>query len=98
MYRFVCLLLCALWLGFAAPLTVTNAEAATEQAAVATLNVNTASAQDLQVLPGIGQKTAGNIITYRDDHGAFTSVDHLIRVKGIGPKTLEKIRNLVSVK
>lgn len=65
--------------------------------AVATINVNTASAMELTSLPGIGEVTADRIVTYRTEHGPFTAVDQLVAVKGIGNKTLEKLRDLVAV-
>lgn len=66
-------------------------------AQVATLNVNTASAGELQNLPGIGEVTAERIVAYRTEHGPFATVDDLTKVKGIGAKTLEKFRGLVAV-
>lgn len=66
-------------------------------AAVATVNLNSASAKELEALPGIGRATAGNIVAYRTEKGKFKTVDELLKVKGVGDKTLEKIRNLVSI-
>lgn len=62
------------------------------------LNINTASIEELQTLPHIGAQTAQKIIDYRTQHGKFASVDALQNVKGIGVKTLEKLRPLVDVK
>ena len=53
------------------------------------INVNTASARDLEDLPDIGPKIAAAIVAGRP----YKSVDDLLRVKGIGPKTLQKIRD-----
>jgi len=61
------------------------------------LNVNTASASELQVLPGIGPKKADAIVNFRKENGPFRQVDDLVQVKGIGPKTLAKLRPLVTV-
>ncbi len=60
------------------------------------ININTASFEELQTLPKIGPKTAKAIIKYRKKH-PFKSVDELIEVKGIGEKTLKKLRPLVTV-
>jgi len=59
---------------------------------VADVNVNTASADELQSLPGVGASTAQKIIAFRDQHGGFKSPDDLLGVPGIGPKKLEKMR------
>ena len=59
------------------------------------LNVNTASAEQLTMLPGIGEATAKNIMDYRTQNGNFKAVDDLLKVKGIGEKTLEKMKGYV---
>ena len=56
------------------------------------VNINTADAAELTQLPGIGPETADSIIDYRSDVGPFTSIDDLMKVKGIGAKKLEKLR------
>ncbi|MGV9188936.1 helix-hairpin-helix domain-containing protein [Arcanobacterium canis] len=61
------------------------------------VNLNTASASDLEAVPGIGPVTASAIIEYRSSIGAFSSVDQLREVGGIGAKTLEKLRPHVRV-
>ncbi|MBL7119888.1 MAG: ComEA family DNA-binding protein [Dehalococcoidia bacterium] len=61
------------------------------------VNINTASTEELQTLYGIGPVKAQAIIDYRNANGFFHSVDELINVSGIGPKTLEKIRDQVTV-
>ncbi len=65
--------------------------------AVLLINVNTASAAELQRLPGIGRVTAQSIIDYRTDVGEFSAPEDLLKVKGIGPKTLEGIRDQIDV-
>jgi len=61
------------------------------------LNINTASAQELTNLRGIGQKTAQAIVEYRESHGPFKSVDELVDVKGIGPKLMTALRDHITV-
>ena len=62
------------------------------------LNINTASVEELQTLPNIGGQMAQRIVAYREQHGKFASVDALQDVKGIGVKTLEKLRPFVDAK
>ena len=61
------------------------------------VNINTATAEQLQTLPGVGPVMAENIIAYRESIGGFTSVDDLINVTRIGEATLERLRPLVTV-
>jgi competence protein ComEA len=61
------------------------------------INVNTADATTLESLSGIGEVLAAAIVQYREEHGPFTSVDQLEDVPGIGPATLEDIRDQVTV-
>ena len=62
------------------------------------IDINTASQVQLTKIKGIGQKTAQNIIEYRNQHGKFKSIDELIGVKGIGKRKLEKLKDFVIVK
>lgn len=59
------------------------------------LNINTATAEELETLPNIGPRMAERIIDYREKHGDFPSVDALQNVRGIGKKTLEKLRPFI---
>ncbi len=68
------------------------------QDAPALLNINTASTEELQTLPNIGERMAERIVDYRTQHGKFDSVDALQNVKGIGAKTLEKLRPFIDAK
>ena len=64
--------------------------------ATAPIDLNRASADELDQLPGIGPSTAQAIVAYRDQHGPFGSVDDLLDVRGIGPAKLDAIRELVT--
>jgi len=64
----------------------------------APVNLNTADVQTLARLNGVGEKKAADIIAYREAHGRFNTVEDLLQVKGIGERTLEKNRNLLTVK
>ncbi len=61
------------------------------------LNINTASSEELQSLSGIGPQMAKKIIQYREENGNFTSVEALMKVKGLGEKTLEKLKPFIGV-
>jgi competence protein ComEA len=66
-------------------------------AADSPVNLNTANAQQLDALPGVGPATAAAIISDREEHGPFRSVNDLGRVRGIGDAKLEQLRKLVTV-
>ena len=61
------------------------------------ININTASKSELKDLPGIGDVLAGRIIDYRNQYGAFSSIDGIMRVSGIGEKRYEAIRDKITV-
>ena len=61
------------------------------------VNVNTASTEELQALPGIGPALARSIADYRDEHGPFRSADELLEVEGIGGAKLDKIRDGITL-
>ena len=61
------------------------------------IDINTAPKIDLLTLPKIGPVTAERIITYRDDYGPFKSIDDLLKVKGIGVKTLKKLKPFIKI-
>ena len=61
------------------------------------VNINTATIQELCSLPAIGETLAKRIIAYRDEHGLFNSIDEIMSVEGIGAKTYEDIKNNITV-
>ena len=61
-----------------------------------TININTATLEELQTIKGIGKKKAEAILQYRKEHGAFRSKEDLLQVKGIGKKALEAIESQVT--
>lgn len=77
--------------------TNTSASTSTSQAKAGLVNLNTATEADFQTISGIGQKRAQDIIAYREANGKFKSVDDLKNVTGIGAKTLEKLKEYVTV-
>ncbi len=72
-----------------APVALTAAQAEGELGVV---NVNTASLEELQTLPGVGEARARAIVAERQARGGFQSVDELLEVRGIGPANLERLR------
>ncbi len=62
------------------------------------VNVNTATVEQLQLLPRVGPALAGRIVEFREANGPFESIDELVAVRGIGEKSLEKLRPHVTVK
>jgi len=61
------------------------------------INLNTATAEELESLPNIGPVMAKRIIEYRNIHGSFYNIEEIKEVKGIGEKTYEKIKALITV-
>ncbi|MFI9454486.1 ComEA family DNA-binding protein, partial [Amycolatopsis sp. NPDC052450] len=71
--------------------------AAGTAAPVGKLDLNTATAEQLDTLPGVGEVMAKRIVDWRSGHGGFTSVEQLREVEGIGESKIRKVRELVSV-
>ncbi len=65
---------------------------------IATVNINTADAAELEKLPGIGPTLAGRIVSYRLQHGPYMRPDDLLRIHGIGPKKLQELQPYVTVR
>jgi len=62
------------------------------------ININTAGAKELQEVPGIGEKKAQAIISFRNENGPFKSIEDLTKVKGIGAKMLEKMKPYIGLR
>lgn len=62
------------------------------------ININKATKEELDTLPGIGESTAQKIIKYREEHGSFKNIEELKEVKGIGDAKYEEIKDLVDIK
>lgn len=94
----ICLVLLSS-LTLAAPLlAATPQSAAKSNLSVTQVDINSASSQELQSIPGIGATLAERIITYRQEHGAFKSTQELSAIRGIGEKSLAKLLPWVSVR
>jgi len=63
----------------------------------AKINLNTADARTLETLPGIGPTRAQQIIDYRKRNGGFKTISEIKNIKGIGPKTFEKLKDMITV-
>ena len=74
-----------------------QAPAATVEKAAPVINLNTASAADLENLPGVGAKMAERIVEYRQKNGPFKKIEDLMNVKGIGEKNFLKLKARLSV-
>ena len=61
------------------------------------VNLNTATAEELQSLPGIGQAKAAAILSYRETYGAFASIEELMNISGIKEKTFQQLQDLIEV-
>jgi competence protein ComEA len=61
------------------------------------VNLNTASSEQLETLPGIGKSTAERILEYRQKNGSFKKVEDLMNVRGVGEKSFLKLKPLVTV-
>ena len=74
-----------------------GSKAKSAPAVVTPVNLNTATAADLEALPGVGASTARLIIEHRDKNGGFKKVEELMNIKGIGEKSFLKLKPMVTV-
>ena len=98
-YLLVCLLCLCFW---GLPLASWSAPPQAAQKSQVTplrpVNINTASAQELQLIPGIGGTLAERIIQYRSENGPFKDAESLTAVRGIGDKSFAKLRPWIVTK
>ena len=59
------------------------------------ININSASVTEIEKLPGVGEALAGRIIAYREEHGPFRRVEHVMMVRGISERKFREIRLLI---
>ena len=90
-------LLAALPCGTVAAQSKGAARSAAKPASTAIVNLNTASATDLEGLPGIGAKTAARIVEYRQKNGPFKKIEELMNVRGVGEKNFLKLKPQIAV-
>ncbi len=69
----------------------------TDEPITGPININTASAIELEALPGIGATKAAAIVSYREKNGPFRSITEIQNVSGIGPKTFDQLKDLITV-
>ena len=84
-------------LSAAHPLAQTAADQTTGGKAPVMINLNTATAAELETLPGIGARTAARIIEYRQKRGPFKKIEELMNVQGIGEKSFLRLRPQLTV-
>ncbi|MCA1553554.1 MAG: helix-hairpin-helix domain-containing protein, partial [Chloroflexi bacterium] len=75
-----------------------SARASTAPALLAKININTASADELDKLPGIGPAIAQHIIDFRSANGPFQKIEDIMKVRGIGQAQFDSIKNLIIVR
>lgn len=81
---------------FAVAVSAGSAVAAAKPAPAGKVNLNTATAEQLTAVPGIGVKLASRIVEHRQKNGSFKSVQELMNVKGVGEKSLVKLEPFLS--
>ena len=75
----------------------TSSDATQEPSSTELIDINTATLEQLDTLPGIGKTTAQKIIDYRATNGPFATIEDILQVSGIGPSTFDNIKDLITV-
>ena len=84
-----------IYVGYVSKLSATNPKSTKKF--TGTININRATKPEFDSLAGIGPVIAARIVTYRNQNGPFMSIEDLLKVSGVGPKTLEKIRSRLTL-
>lgn len=79
------------------PMIGTSGSGTVDSGGAGLVNINTASLEELDTLPGIGPSTAQKILNYRDENGLFTAVEEIMNVSGIGEAKFNQIKDLIIV-
>ena len=79
------------------PVSLSAKDNDANKASTEKINLNTATEEQLQSLPGIGPSSAKNILEYRNKAGKFNRIEEIINVKGIGEKKFQKIKDRLTV-
>src|SRR5438552_16372564 len=95
--RRCCFLQRCVLLMLASFLLVASLHATSKKPPVHPININSASSEQLQQVPGIGPATAGKILQMRKSYGPFKSVDDLLAIRGLGAKRLDEMRKYLTV-
>jgi len=82
---------------FSSPGGATSEPTSESSSGTELVNINTATSEQLDTLPGIGPSTAQKIIDYRATNGPFATIEDILKVSGIGPATFDNIKNLITV-
>lgn len=96
MRRFVCLILIVGALSAPAASAYAQPEAAAQRSGPV-LNLNTATVEQLEELPGIGRRTAERILEHRQKSGGFKKIEELMNVRGIGEKSFLRLKPMITV-
>lgn len=84
-----------IYVGYVSKLSATNPKSTKKF--TGTININRATKPEFDSLAGIGPVIAARIVTYRNQNGPFMAIEDLLKVSGVGPKTLEKIRSRLTL-
>jgi competence protein ComEA len=78
------------------PPVISGGQARSGQVLGTSVDINTATAKELETLPGVGEVTAQRIIAYREANGPFQTIEDIQNVSGVGPKTFEGLKDLIT--